>query len=119
MNNSEILLINHVTPILLEESICKDQINNVKDKRGPKKGSKRKIKELAGILIGGWTYDETKKYAKFLRKYRSQFEDRVLRRKNKIFLRMAKFVKSRTSDQCRSHHQKVENKIKNIDMIIE
>lgn len=30
-----------------------------------------------------------------------------LRKANKVFLKMSKLVKTRTPDQCRSHHQKI------------
>jgi hypothetical protein len=36
----------------------------------------------------------------------------------KIFKQMSMFVKTRTSDQCRSHHQKVQKLHKTIDDII-
>jgi hypothetical protein len=32
---------------------------------------------------------------------------RVLRKTEKVFLRMAQQVRTRTADQCRSHHQKI------------
>lgn len=41
-----------------------------------------------------------------------------LRRTDKIFKEMAKFVKSRCPDQCRSHHQKMENKFPEFDDIL-
>lgn len=40
------------------------------------------------------------------------------RRERKIFKQMSQFVKTRTPDQCRSHHQKVQKLHKNIDDII-
>ena len=41
-----------------------------------------------------------------------------MRRTHKIFKKMGKYVKSRSSEQCRSHHQKLELKLKSFDGII-
>jgi hypothetical protein len=45
-----------------------------------------------------------------LKTYRDNFIQKELRRTDKIFKEMAKFIKTRAADQCRSHHQKMEKK---------
>ena len=51
-------------------------------------------------------------------KYENIYRNKDLRRAHKIFKKMAKVVKSRTSEQCRSHHQKLDLKLKSYDAII-
>lgn len=34
-------------------------------------------------------------------------ETKLTRKSKKVFLNMSKVVKTRTADQCRSHHQKI------------
>lgn len=38
------------------------------------------------------------------------FLDKEARRTQKIFREMGRTIKTRGADQCRSHHQKMENK---------
>lgn len=47
------------------------------------------------------------------------FENRDLRRSNKIFKKMAKYVDTRCPEQCRSHHQKYQKKFKTFDSIVQ
>jgi hypothetical protein len=43
-------------------------------------------------------------------KHRQDFECERERRRNKVFHRLSKILKRRTSEQCRSHHQKLQLK---------
>ena len=45
-------------------------------------------------------------------------KERMLRKSQKVFLKMSKMVKTRTPDQCRSHHQKVLNIHKSLEEVI-
>lgn len=57
---------------------------------------------------GRWTQKENADYLKFLLQNSSVFEESAQRKQKHIFLTMAAFLGTRTPDQCRSHHQKVE-----------
>ena len=50
---------------------------------------------------------------------KSIIENQKERRFHKVFKMMAKYMKTRSSVQCRSHHQKLLNKCKNYKEIIE
>jgi hypothetical protein len=54
----------------------------------------------------------------FMVENRDSFENRDLRRSNKIFKKMARFIKTRCPEQCRSHHQKYEKKYATFDQIV-
>jgi hypothetical protein len=55
-----------------------------------------------------WKPVENQRYVEFLRRNTDLFEkNREDKRLMKINLLMSKFVKSKTSTQCRSHHQKM------------
>lgn len=56
---------------------------------------------------GKWSGKEEVKYIQFLKDNLSIMEDKESRIKSKIFIKMSKKVRSRNSDQCRSHHQKL------------
>ena len=60
-----------------------------------------------------------KGYLKFITRFEAHFRDKPIRKKKKIFHRMSNFIKSRTAEQCRSHHQKLEMKYDTHDKIIE
>ena len=53
-----------------------------------------------------------------MRSKRETFESRELRRSERIFCQMTKFLKSRSSEQCRSHYQKYELKFQTFDNIV-
>lgn len=55
----------------------------------------------------------------FMLANREIFVSKPMRRKCHIFKLMADFVKTRTSEQCRSHHQKYEIKFGQFSNIIE
>lgn len=50
--------------------------------------------------------------------FHAHFENKRMRRIDRIFLAMAGFIGSRTADQCRSHHQKMEKKFKTFHNLI-
>lgn len=56
---------------------------------------------------GHWSTEENKRYHWFLELYSSHFLNKHMRRMDKIFKTMEKFVSSREAEQCRSHHQKM------------
>ena len=55
---------------------------------------------------GKWSGKEEVKYVKFLQKHLEIMECKASRKKHKIFNEMAKWMRTRNSEQCRSHHQK-------------
>jgi hypothetical protein len=89
-------------------------------KKLARSGEDRKQKKQVepGIRIGHWTLEEKKKYHWFLEIYHVHFENKQMRRMDKIFKTMADFLGSRAADQCRSHHQKMEKKYKTFYNII-
>lgn len=53
-----------------------------------------------------------------MKKNRYFFESEKLRRQHKVFKNMATFLKTRSSVQCRSHHQKLLARLKTFDEIV-
>lgn len=75
---------------------------------------------MSRVTTGSWGLEENKIYLDFLRTYKRDFQNEVSRRKSTVFNRLSKALRKRTPDQCRSHHQKLQNRFKNnIDEIIE
>jgi len=74
------------------------------------KMKKRKRKIYSTKAKGNWEYNEDMRFMTFMIENRESFENKNLRRSNKVFKKMAKYVKSRCPEQCRSHHQKYERK---------
>lgn len=69
-------------------------------------GDGRKEKErLQGK--GKWTREEQRAYIQFIRENMAEMETKLMRKSRKVFLNMSKLVRTRTADQCRSHHQKI------------
>ena len=56
---------------------------------------------------GLWNSIEQAAYIKFLKEKKPEMDVSTLRRSHKIFILMSKEVKTRSADQCRSHHQKI------------
>jgi len=56
---------------------------------------------------GKWTVSEQKCYIKFIQANMEEMRCRIKRKSEKVFLQMSKLVKTRSADQCRSHHQKI------------
>ena len=69
-------------------------------------------------LFGHWNVEENKRYHWFLEVHFSHFMNRSMRRMDRIFTLMAKFVSTREAEQCRSHHQKMEKKHKTFAKIL-
>ena len=65
-----------------------------------------------------WKIRQEEKFLQFMIKNRNIFEDREERRTKKIFKQMGKFIGSRSPEQCRSHHQKYEQRCDCFDNII-
>ena len=76
-------------------------------KLGPKPKERPKRPTEPGKLMGHWNTIEKKKYHWFLEMYHGHFENKHMRRMDKIFKSMADFIGTRAADQCRSHHQKM------------
>ena len=77
------------------------------------KGKKKREGDRAGkehLQRGHWKQEENKRYHWFLELHSSHFLNRHMRRMDKIFKTMEKFVGTREAEQCRSHHQKMEKK---------
>jgi hypothetical protein len=72
------------------------------------------------VTIGSWGLEENRIYLNFLESYRKDFNNEVSRRKSTVFNRLSKALRKRTPDQCRSHHQKLQNRFQNdIDAIVD
>lgn len=56
---------------------------------------------------GKWSISEQKIYISFLEENLQEMGCRTLRKTEKVFMHMARQVRTRTADQCRSHHQKI------------
>lgn len=67
---------------------------------------------------GKWNRAEQIAYVDFLDKNIEDMSTKLARKSRKVFLNMALLVKSRSADQCRSHHQKVLNYHKSVQEII-
>jgi hypothetical protein len=67
----------------------------------------RRAKQLIGKNKGRWLEEERREYYVFLRIYSQFFVNKDYRRNDKVYRMMADFIKSRTPDQCRTHHQKL------------
>lgn len=73
---------------------------------------------MIGKNIGHWIPSEKLLYLNFLKQHRLNFVKKQLRRTDKIFKEMSKYIETRAADQCRSHHQKMERKYGPIDCVI-
>ena len=67
---------------------------------------------------GRWSGKEEVKYIRYLKENIELMKDKENRIKNQLFAKMAKQIKSRTSDQCRSHHHKLMEYYHSIENII-
>lgn len=73
---------------------------------------KRIYKKKSDEKIKRWTKDESQLYEEFVIENFLIFNDNNIKRANKIFIHMSEFIKTKNSSQCRSHHQKFFQKIK-------
>lgn len=66
-------------------------------------------------MLGRWTEDENIAYFCFVQSFPQLF-DKSMTKSLRSFKKMAKFIRTRTAVQCRSHHQKMLKKacVKNI-----
>jgi adenylate kinase family enzyme len=67
---------------------------------------------------GKWSSREQRLYIQFLQENSLEIETKLSRKANKIFKKMSQVIKTRTADQCRSHHQKIINYHETVDRII-
>lgn len=66
-----------------------------------------------------WSLEENKRYSEFLKLHPELFDLSVSQKKNlRVNVMMSKKIKSRTPQQCHSHHQKMVKKYGNIENII-
>ena len=75
--------------------------------------------EKKRVMSGSWTHDETRLYMNFLDHYRKKFGCEEKRRKCTIFNRLSEAINTRTPDQCRSHHQKMQLKYGSLESIVD
>ncbi|CAD8197574.1 unnamed protein product [Paramecium octaurelia] len=61
---------------------------------------------------GHWTSQEHLQYLNFVKSYESLLKSKYEKKSKKIFKLMSEFIPTRTSTQCRSHHQKFNPLIK-------
>ena len=59
---------------------------------------------------GPWTPEEDETYIAFLSVHKDIFCSQYKRRSSRIFVQLAKLLKTRSSEQCRVHHEKYEKK---------
>jgi hypothetical protein len=72
------------------------------------------------VVHGSWSLQENRTYLLFLSRYHRDFGCEEARRRSVVFNRLSKELHRRTPDQCRSHHQKLQNRFENdIDRIID
>ena len=79
----------------------------------------RRARQLVGKNKGRWTGEERREYYVFLKIYEQFFVSKEHRRNDKVFRMMANHVSTRTPDQCRTHHQKLEFKHFKLNKILE
>ena len=54
-----------------------------------------------------WTIDDNLRYISFLSTNIEIFQSEILRKRYKIFKKLAKHMGNKTTDQTKSHHQKM------------
>lgn len=67
---------------------------------------------------GKWSATEQRHYVSFLEDNLSEMKSRAARKSQKVFLQMSRLVRTRTAEQCRSHHQKVLKSHETVEEII-
>lgn len=82
------------------------------------KKSARRARELIGKNKGRWSQEEQRQYYEFLKDNLGYFENKDNRRYDKVFKMMSSKIRTRTSDQCRTHHQKLEARYKKLTKIM-
>jgi hypothetical protein len=66
-----------------------------------------------------WTSEENFNYCIFLAENLEILESEVLRKQQRVFARMAKFIGTRTTSQAKSHHQKMMKRHHQVPGIID
>ena len=98
----------------------------IKSKDTPEIKIEEEQQKKPSINVGKWTEEENLKYvifldlnkAKFFAKKLCRYFSKDLRKKN-IFEKMSVFIRTRTTIQCQTHHQKYEGKFGSSRNIIE
>ena len=88
--------------------VKRKKVNNIRQCHG-KKGNHKQ---------GMWNLNETIKYINFIKKNFIKFETEESRRTSRIFCLMTREIRSRSSVQCRSHHQKMVHTYGEVPFII-
>lgn len=109
-----------------EASIAQPSVRRPQKQQGDSKcgGFQRRRINLKALMkkkgwSGKWSGKEEVKYVKFLQENLEAMEDEQARKKSRIFVKMSKFMRTRSSDQCRSHHQKLINYHKTVASIVD
>jgi hypothetical protein len=88
------------------------------EKNSSTKERKSKGEKSENRHSGHWRLEENKRYHWFLEVHHLHFIQREMRRLDKIFKTMSKFISTREAEQCRSHHQKMEKKFSSFSRIL-
>ncbi len=73
-------------------------------------GGKKMGGYIPGEKSGKWSMEEHMRYIAFIDFNKDRMRSKEKRRSNKFYQEMSDFVASRNALQCRSHHQKLEEK---------
>ena len=76
--------------------------------------TKKDEKPSKNVKTGHWSDKENTKYYAFLKQFPDKFSQKGLRREWKVFKALSEFVKTRNSNQCRSHHHKMQRDFQTI-----
>lgn len=71
----------------------------------PKRVKRDSPVERQGMGSGVWSIEENKRYLAFLETHYEEFSSVRTRRADQVIKALSKFVGTRTSSQCSSHHQ--------------
>jgi hypothetical protein len=74
--------------------------------------------EMPDIQKGHWSKRENMLYVMFLNYFEAKFSKKQNRRLWKFFKLMSEFIETRSPNQCRSHHQKMEKNYSSVSSII-
>ena len=98
------------TDLIKKEAL--ESQNRSDDDNSDDEGKKKRIyNKKTNEKIKRWTKEEGQRYDKFIEMHMEIFSDtNKKKRGTKIFLKMSKFIGTKTPSQCRSHHQKFYKK---------
>ena len=103
-------------PAMMPADIIKKEAlesqNRSDEDNSDEEGKKKRIyNKKTNEKIKRWTKEEGQRYDKFIEMHMEIFSDtNKKKRGTKIFLKMSKFIGTKTPSQCRSHHQKFYKK---------